>query len=221
MLDLQNVSKSYNAGGGKVPALHGLDLTLDRGDFLVAWGPSGSGKTTLLLMMGGMLTPDEGSVRFHGQDIYSWSSLRRNQYRRSSVGFVFQRFFLVPHLNVRDNILMPASFNKDGARVHDRATELAERLQLTHRLDHYPSQLSVGEQQRAAIARGLVCENELILADEPTGNLDERNVDLIARCFKEEQAAGRTLIVVTHDRVLLDIASRQVHLEAGHLVKQV
>ena len=105
--------------------------------------------------------------------------------------------------------------------MHDRMAELTERLQLTHRLDHYPSQLSVGEQQRVAIARGLVCDNELILADEPTGNLDERNVELIARCFEEECANGRTLVVVTHDRVLLDIASRQVHLEKGHLARQV
>jgi len=220
VLELQKVSKTYTVRGRTASAISELDFTVNRGDLLVIWGPSGSGKSTLLLTMGGMLAPDQGSVLFNNQDVYKWSAARRNRFRRAEVGFVFQRFFLVPHLNVRDNIRMPAAFKPGCGNVDARVQELAERLQIDHRLDHRPAQLSVGEQQRVAIARGLVCPNALILADEPTGNLDDHNIELIVNCFLEEHRAGRTLAIVTHDRALLDIAPRQLHLHEGALVKQ-
>jgi len=217
MLDLQNVAKTYRKGDGTIHAVRPLSCHIDPGELVVIDGPSGSGKSTLLMMIGGMLPPDEGSVCHRGADIYALTPLRRNRFRKREVGFVFQRFFLVPYLTVLDNIAMPLALQGRGAGAADRARAAAERLQIDHRLKHRPEELSVGEQQRVAVARGLVGDQELVLADEPSGNLDAGNIAIIAGCLAEESRKGRTIVVATHDEALWQIAGRRLHLEQGRL----
>jgi ABC-type lipoprotein export system ATPase subunit len=195
-----------------------LNLEVDAGEFLVLHGPSGSGKSTLLLTAGGMLPPDSGRVLFEADDVYAWSPARRNRYRRENIGFVFQRYFLIPHLSVLDNICVPLAIRGSLAGSGEEVGRLARRLRIDHRLGHYPRELSAGEQQRAAVARAMVGGKTLILADEPTGNLDAPNAEIIAECFAEEHERGRTILLVTHDRSLLDIGTRKLRLQEGALV---
>jgi len=217
MIEVREATKTYWKGGEEIRAADALSLRADEGDLLVVHGPSGSGKSTLLLMIGGMLPPDAGAVVHDGEDIYRWSAGRRNRFRKHAVGFVFQRFFLVPYLTVYDNVRVPLALQ--GSRRDDREVIglLAERLRIAHRLGHKPAELSVGEQQRAALARALAGEQKLILADEPTGNLDVENIEIIAECLAEESRRGRTLVVATHDRQLLDIATGSLRIERGRI----
>jgi len=217
MLELHNVTKTYRKAGETIHAADDLSLGADKGELLVIHGPSGSGKSTLLLMAGGMLPPDTGTVSYGDEDVYAWSGIRRNRYRKQTVGFVFQRFFLVPYLTVFDNIRIPLALQSSQAKHADAVTAVAERLQIDKRLGHRPAELSVGEQQRAAVARALVGGQDLILADEPTGNLDARNVDIIADCLRTEAKQGRTILLVTHNMSLLDIGTRSLHLQDGRL----
>ena len=216
MLQVRQVSKTYCKGGRSVVAADGLDLDVSEGDLVVVHGPSGSGKSTLLMMIGGMLPPDDGTVLYDSADIYSWSPSRRNRYRRQTVGFVFQRFFLMPYLSVYDNIRMPLALGGRGGH-RDAVIALAKRLQIDHRLDHKAGQLSVGELQRAAVARALIGGQKLILADEPTGNLDDRNIEIVGQCLKEESTCGRMVVLVTHNRSLLDLGTRHVRIDNGRL----
>ncbi len=215
MLEVRNLSKTYARRGEQVRALEDLNLSADRGDLVVVQGPSGSGKSTLLLMLGGMLSPTSGSVLVGGRDIYALSRRGRNRYRKRTVGFMFQRFFLVPYLTVYENILMPLALRGEAAGAGGRIAGLAEQLGIDHRLRHMPSELSVGEQQRVAMARAFAADPEMILADEPTGNLDAANTEIIATCLREESRQGRLVVLVTHDVSLMEIAARTVVLEAG------
>jgi len=218
MLDVRDVTKTYRCGGRTVEAVRSVSLQADEGDLVVLRGPSGSGKSTMLLMMGGMLRPDQGTVSCDGADVYARGRGRRNRYRRNTVGFVFQRFCLMPYLSVYDNIRYPVTLA--GRRRRAAAgdiRDLAERLGIEDRLRHRPHALSVGEQQRAALARALVAGQRLILADEPSGNLDEENAAIIAECLVEENRRGRTIIVATHDPALLAIGTKQCRLERGAL----
>jgi len=217
MLHVRDATKSYTKQGRTIHAARQLSFHADQGELIVVHGPSGSGKSTLLLMLGGMLPPDSGSVACNGQEIYCGSLAKRNRYRKHTVGFVFQRFFLMPYLSVRDNIAMSLSLQGRRNEARDAVTELAGRLGIEGRLAHRPSELSVGEQQRVALARALVGGQKLILADEPTGNLDPRNAEIIARCLIDESHKGRTVILATHDPVLLDIAPRRIRIESGQL----
>jgi len=216
MLQVRRVCKTYRKDGRAVVAADALSLDVSEGDLVVVHGPSGSGKSTLLMMIGGMLPPDSGAILYDSADIYRWSPSRRNRYRRQTVGFVFQRFFLMPYLSVYDNIRMPLALaGRSGHR--EKVAALAERLRIDHRLAHKAGQLSVGELQRAAVARALVGEQRLILADEPTGNLDETNIEIVGQCLKEESARGRIVVLVTHSRSLLDLGTRRVRIENGRL----
>jgi ABC-type lipoprotein export system ATPase subunit len=212
MLEVRNLSKTYLRSGETIRALRGLDLSADRGDLVVVQGPSGSGKSTLLLMLGGMLSPTSGTVLVGGRDIYALSRRGRNRFRGRTVGFMFQRFFLLPYLTVRDNIRMSLALRGERAGSDERIAGLAERFGIDRRLGHMPSELSVGEQQRVAMARALAADPEMILADEPTGNLDAGNTEIIATCLKEESAQGRLVVLVTHDASLMDIASKNITL---------
>ncbi len=221
MLTLDQVSKSYRkrVGGGETVLVHALDqvsLSISQGDFAVFHGASGSGKSTLLLTLGAMLAPTCGKVAYENTDIYRRSSLWRNRFRRRTVGFIFQKFHLMPYLTVRENILLPLSF-RQRHKAKEALETLAKRLELDARLQHYPNELSVGEQQRAALARTLICKPKLILADEPTGNLDPHNSAIIAQCLREEHQAGATLLLVTHDPALIDIGSHSYELSQGHI----
>ena len=217
MIEARSVTKTYSNGRNRLHALEGVDFSLQEGDFAVVHGPSGSGKTTLLLMLGGMLRPTAGTVAFRGKDLYALSAPRRSRYRKHHLGFIFQKFFLLPYLTARDNIRLALVLRGYRGNHDERITELASRLGMAERLAHRPSQLSVGEQQRVAMARAIAAEPELILADEPTGNLDRANSDLFAEFLTEEHRRGRTIVVVTHDENLLDLGSRTVELRSGKL----
>jgi len=216
MLEVRDVTKTYRVAGRVIHAADGLACTADEGDMVVIHGPSGSGKSTLLLMMGGMLPPDGGAVLYDGSDVYQWSSWKRNRYRKRTVGFVFQRFFLVPYLSVHDNIRVPLALQgrRDGSAA---VLDLARRLRIEDRLAHRPAELSVGEQQRAAVARALVGGQKLVLADEPTGNLDADNIEIIAQCLADEARRGRAVVVVTHNQSLLDRGTKVLHIEQGRI----
>jgi putative ABC transport system ATP-binding protein len=216
MLRIEGACKRYGRRGATVNAADEASLDLQPGDFAVVHGPSGSGKSTLLLMAGGMLQPDSGRILFGETDIYRWTSGKRNRYRRQAVGFVFQRFHLLPYITVFDNIRMALALQGRG---HDRTAieEIAERLGIAERLKHRPAELSVGEQQRTAIARAIIGDKRVILADEPTGNLDEENVKLVADVLKAESDSGRIVVLVTHNPLLRGLGNRSFRLERGRL----
>lgn len=215
MIQARGITKTYPNGRASVHALDGVDFAIEQGDFAVVHGASGSGKTTLLLALGGMLRPTSGSVVFRDRDIYSLSPWGRNRYRKRHVGFIFQKFFLLPYLTALDNIRLALVLRRYSGNHKRRIADLADRLGMTHRLDHRPSQLSVGEQQRIAMARAIAAEPDLILADEPTGNLDRANSDAFLEFLATERQRGRTIVLVTHDESLLGVGNRAVELDAG------
>ncbi|MBI2927565.1 MAG: ABC transporter ATP-binding protein [Verrucomicrobia bacterium] len=214
MVRFENVSKIYPTSRGAVKSLDALSLEVKAGEFIALRGPSGCGKTTLLLTAGGMLRPTSGRVTVDGQDLYALSSRERAQFRARKIGFVFQMFHLVPYLNAVENVLLaanPATKNPD----RDRAARLLAQLGMTPRADHKPADLSTGERQRTAIARALLNEPKLILADEPTGNLDPENAAEVFRHLQEFHRAGGTVLVVTHGTTADAFADRVVEMRAG------
>ena len=216
MLVLENLSKAYRTRIHKVKALDGVSLRIEKGEFVVVCGPSGSGKTTLLMMIAAMLHPSRGSVRFEDKDIYKMTGPERAQFRANNIGFVFQMFHLVPYLNVLENVLVAGG--AIGKTDRTRAKELLQRLGLQHRIRHRPSELSAGEKQRAAIARALLNRPKLILADEPTGNLDPDNAAGVLKHLHEFQQDGGTVVVATHGPAADEFATRTIHLRDGVIV---
>ncbi len=217
MLILQDLTKTYRTRAGEVKALDGVSLQIDKGEFVAVCGPSGSGKTTLLMMVAAMLRPSGGTVRFDDRDIYEMTVPVRARFRAETIGFVFQMFHLVPYLNVLENVLLAAAVvhRRDG-KAH--AEGLLRRLGLQHRLGHRPSELSAGEKQRTAIARALLNRPKLILADEPTGNLDPENARCVLRHLQDFQKEGGTVIVATHGPAAQESATRTINLREGRLV---
>ncbi|MFN4257748.1 MAG: ABC transporter ATP-binding protein [Gemmataceae bacterium] len=214
MLDIRNLIKSYWGPKGTIPALREVSLHVDAGEFVAVQGPSGCGKTTLLLAAGGLLQPDHGQVLVREQDIYALHPEERVRFRAVHIGFVFQQFHLVPYLNVLDNVLAPTlAIAVPDARK--RAYDLLDRFGLTDRSHHVPAQLSTGERQRTALARALLTRPELLLADEPTGNLDEENGKLVLECMTDFARNGGSVLLVTHDRQAADAADRVIFLDAG------
>ncbi|SEW45449.1 putative ABC transport system ATP-binding protein [Cognatiyoonia koreensis] len=216
LLEATNIHKTYQTADGPFEVLRGIDLTLDRGQTLALTGESGSGKSTLLHLIGGLDVPDQGKIMIDGQDIAAMDDTARARVRRGAVGVVFQQFNLIPSLRVADNI----SFQARLADQHDPAwvTTLADRMGLTAQMRKYPEQLSGGQQQRVAIARTLAPKPKLVLADEPTGNLDEATAETVLDLMLElvtETRAG--LLMVTHsDRLAARMESR-LHLAAGRV----
>jgi ABC-type lipoprotein export system ATPase subunit len=198
-----------------VRALDGVSLALEPGDFVVVQGPSGCGKSTLLLAAGWLLRPDQGAVRIDGQDVYDLSPEDRSRFRAARLGFVFQQFHLVPYLDVLDNILVPTLALPPDAGLRDRALGLAERFGMTDRLHHVPAALSVGERQRTALARALLNRPALLLADEPTGNLDAENGRLVLEALAEFARNGGAVLLVTHDEDAGRFAQRRLRLQNG------
>jgi putative ABC transport system ATP-binding protein len=216
MLVLENLGKTYRTRIHRVKALDGVSLRIDKGEFIVVCGPSGSGKTTLLMMVAAMLHPSRGSVRFDDKDIYQMTRTDRAQFRAQNIGFVFQMFHLVPYLSVLENVLVAGG--AIGKSDRTRAKELLQQLGLQHRMRHRPSELSAGEKQRAAIARALLNRPKLILADEPTGNLDPENAGGVLKHLQEFQRDGGTVIVATHGPAAGEFATRTIHLRDGAIV---
>lgn len=219
MLRMENVSKNYQLRGQTVQALDNATLDIPAGDFVSLVGPSGSGKSTLLLMLGGMLSPSSGSVLLNDQSIYDLTSNERARLRKKNVGFVFQTFNLVPYLTALENVLVPLYLaGLDEKTQEERAVGVLERVGLGDRLDHKPSELSVGQQQRVALARMLANDPALILADEPTGNLDPETADQVIGFFEEFNREGRTIVMVTHDPRAAERAKRTLKLRDGNVV---
>jgi len=219
VIDACNVTKEFKTSAGPVRALDDLNLTVQSGEFVIVHGASGSGKTTLLQTLGGMQRPSSGSVEFQSQNIYGLTAGRRNGYRQRHVGFIFQKLFLVPYLSAFDNIRLALVVGRYGGSHRQRIHDLVERFGLVDRLHHRPAEMSVGEQQRIAAARAVAAEPDLILADEPTGNLDRANSDVFAEFLQEENRQGRTIVLVTHSDHLLDLGNRRVKLASGRIVE--
>ena len=221
MLRMEKVSKSYRHRGRDVIALDGASLDIPRGDFVSVVGPSGSGKSTLLLMLGGMLSPSAGRVLLSGQSIYELHSDARARLRKENIGFVFQTFNLVPYLSALENVQIPLFLaGMDDRAQQQRATALLERVGLADRLDHKPSELSVGQQQRVALARMLANDPAVILADEPTGNLDPETSEQIIGFSEDFHAEGRTIAMVTHDPKAAERAKRTLKLQQGKILAE-
>jgi ABC-type lipoprotein export system ATPase subunit len=214
MVFLDSVVKTYRTGKGDVKALDGIDLHIDNGEFVVIRGPSGSGKTTLLMTIAGMLHPTGGKVSVGGKNLYAMSIRARAKFRAENIGFVFQMFHLVPYLNVIENIVLAggAVANKDSST---QARELTERLGLAGRVHHKPSELSAGERQRTAIARALLNRPNIILADEPTGNLDPDNAAVVLGYIDEFHRQGGTVMLATHGPAAREFADRTIYLRNG------
>jgi len=221
MLKMEEVSKSYQHRGQVVKALDGATIDIPSGDFVSVVGPSGSGKSTLLLMLGGMLSPSAGRVLLEDQSIYDLSSDRRARLRKENIGFVFQTFNLVPYLTALENVQVPLFLaGMDDKSQDEKATALLERVGLGDRLDHKPTELSVGQQQRVALARMLANDPAVILADEPTGNLDPETADQVIGFFEEFNEEGRTIVMVTHDPKAAERAKKTLRLRDGKIVAE-
>jgi putative ABC transport system ATP-binding protein len=215
MFVLEHVGKTYAGRRGSVDALSDVTFAIERGSFLTITGPSGSGKTTLLLTLGGLIRSTAGRVVFEGVDLSRLGEARLAAYRNAKVGFVLQTFNLVPYLSALENVMVPMIFTR-GAGGAARAQSLLERVGLAERLNHLPRELSVGQQQRVAIARALANNPEVILADEPTGNLDPALAQEILRILGElNKKDGRTVIMVTHSPEAARIGSHHLHLTDG------
>ena len=219
MLRMEQVSKVYKHRGQLVTALDNATVEIPRGDFVSLVGPSGSGKSTLLLMLGGMLSPSNGRVLVGNQSVYDMSPSDRAKLRREKVGFVFQTFNLVTYLSALENVQIPLFLAKvDETAQKDRAVALLERVGLGDRLHHKPCELSVGQQQRVALARMLANDPAIILADEPTGNLDPETSQQVIGYLEEFNEEGRTIVMVTHDPRAARRAKRLLKLTRGTIV---
>ena len=214
-LHVQEVSKYYSRNGRHITAMENVSVEVNPGTFMVIRGPSGSGKSTLLLAAGGLLRPDTGKVIVGGEDLYALSPDRRTVFRGKNIGFVFQQFYLVPYLTVLENVKMPGiALEIEG--LDERATELLGRFRLSERLEHFPSELSIGERQRVALARALIAKPGVLLADEPTGNLDVENEKIIVDCLWEYAHNGGAVLMATHG-LRTDGFHEVVELEDGRL----
>jgi ABC-type lipoprotein export system ATPase subunit len=221
VLQMTGVSKAYRARAGAqhVHALSGVDFALRQGEFVGLHGPSGCGKSTLLLVAGALLRPDEGNVQIDGQDPYQLNPSARAGFRSRHLGFVFQRFHLVPYLTVFENTVISELAGRDKA-LRERAADVLHQLGLTHRLRHRPSELSVGEQQRVALARAVCGGASILLADEPTGNLDAENGRTVLAFLADFAQDGGTVLMVTHEQRAADYAFRHINMRDGRLEKE-
>ena len=214
---LEGVSRRYSVGGQEVFALRDIDLEVDEGEFAVVLGPSGSGKSTLLNVIGALDTPTSGRAVVAGREITGMRRAELFAFRRQVVSFIFQTFNLFPTLTALENVQCGAEIRGSARAARQRATEVLADVGLTDRLHHYPSELSGGEQQRVAIARALATDNPLIVADEPTGDLDFRTGVQILQLLREQAEAGRTVLVVTHNREISRVADRVIELSSGRI----
>ena len=204
-IQLDHVSRHYSMGGTSVRAVDDLSLSVGHNEFLALLGSSGSGKSTLLNLIGGLDRPTSGSIVTNGQNIAALSSLELARYRRDSIGMIFQSFNLLPRMTLEENIELPLRLAEiDRAERPARVREALERVRLTHRMGHRPTELSGGEQQRVAIARALVNRPKILLADEPTGNLDSSTGEAILDLLREQSQLGMTIVMVTHERSLAE-----------------
>ncbi len=218
VIETEGLARTYPMGTTQVRALRGVDMRMAPGEFVALMGPSGCGKSTLMQLLGCLDTPTAGRYWLEGRDVGMLSADERAQLRRTSIGFVFQTFNLLPRLTALENVALPLLYRKHAANIRERAASTLAYLGLDHRADHLPAEMSGGECQRVAIARAVVTEPSIILADEPTGNLDSRTgaeiMDLLGRLHAE----GRTLLVVTHSAEVAAHAGRILHMFDGQIM---
>jgi putative ABC transport system ATP-binding protein len=218
-IEAKSLRKTYRVGKIEVEALRGISFAVQKGEFVSVVGPSGSGKSTLFYLLGGLTRPDSGSVVLDGDDLASLSDAERTRMRKRKIGFVFQKFNLLPTLDARSNILMAQEISGNGNRdpaYFDRITDL---LGLSKRLTHKPAELSGGEQQRVALARALINKPTVVLADEPTGNLDSKNSDVVLGMLRlSNQELGQTVMMITHNPTAAEYGDRIIHMRDGQIV---
>ncbi len=220
MLEIKNISKVYGEGPAKVVALNNVSLLVNEGDFMAIMGPSGSGKSTLLNIIGGLDHLSSGEVLLDGERIDNLDENALVDIRRGKIAYVFQQYHLIPSLTARENVLLPLTFCEADHR-DQKALDILKRVGLEQRAEHKPSQLSGGEQQRVAIARALVNDPSLILADEPTGNMDRKTGNEILALFNELNREGRSIVMVTHDPEIAGQAKALVLLQDGKIVDRI
>jgi len=214
MLEISNITKVYSKNGIKFTALKDVTFTIENGEFIAVVGPSGSGKTSLLHTIGGLIHPDSGQVLFRGKDIYKLNNKKINSYRRKNVGFVFQQFHLMPYLTVYENIKMAEVKSLNKQSIED----YLEKCAILPLRNKYPSELSVGEKQRTAFIRAIISKPDILLADEPTGNLDPENSSILLSLIEEYHKDGGTVILVSHDSDTEKFANRTIQLHSGEMV---
>ena len=212
MVQTENLRKDF----GKVRALDGVSFQIEAGEWIAIMGPSGSGKTTLINILGGLDTPTSGRATVDGVEVGRLDEAGLTRFRAEKIGFVFQQFHLVPYLTAVENVMLAQYFH--STTDEREAREALERVGLSERIEHRPSQMSGGEQQRVAVARALINHPKLILADEPTGNLDEANEKIVTDLLRELHAEGRTILMVTHALSIGSLADRRIEFSHGHLV---
>jgi putative ABC transport system ATP-binding protein len=219
MIRVQGLTKVYQVGDVEVAALRGVDLEIARGEFVAIVGPSGSGKSTLFHILGGLTPPSEGTVVIDGKDLAAMTNADRTNLRKTTVGFVFQKYNLLPTLTAEDNIKIVEYIGGRSMEFTAEFQEVLKLLGITDRMKHKPRALSGGQQQRVAIARGIVNKPAILLADEPTGNLDSQNSAAVLGLLKDlNQRTGQTILMITHDAEAASYASRSVHIRDGRIV---
>ncbi len=220
MIEMRAIKKVYDTGRVAVEALKGVDLDIDKNEYVAIVGPSGSGKSTLMNLLGCLDTPSSGLYRLSGETVGGLDRNRLAEIRNRHIGFVFQNFNLLPYASALENVELPLLFGGVAAKERrTRATAMLEKVGLADRMDHKPTELSGGQMQRVAIARALVNRPSLVLADEPTGNLDTSSGQGIVGLFRELHAAGQTIVMITHDMALARLASRVVQIRDGEIVE--
>ena len=222
ILKTEDLKKSYKIGKLDVPALRGISLDVEEGEFVAIMGPSGCGKSTLLHLLGGLLSPTSGSIIIDGEDLAKVSDAQRTDIRRRKIGFVFQRFNLFPTLTAEGNLKLAEKIHLgNGAKSNVNRREILKMLKLEDKMHHKPLELSGGEQQRVALARAVVNAPAIILADEPTGNLDTENSEIVLEMFKElNEKYNQTIIMITHNPEAAAVCSRIIRMRDGHVVDQ-
>ena len=215
-----DLHKTYRVGKIDVPALRGISFRVQKGEFVTVVGPSGSGKSTLFYLLGGLTRADSGKVILDGDDFATLSDAERTRMRKRKIGFVFQKFNLLPTLDARSNILMAQEISGNGNGDPAHFNRITDLLGLTKRLGHRPSELSGGEQQRVALARALINKPAVVLADEPTGNLDSKNSDVVLGMLRlSNQELGQTVLMITHNPAAAEYGNRIIHMRDGEIVK--
>ena len=218
IIELRDATREYRGRAGTVRALDSISLSVQRGEWLAIMGPSGSGKSTLVNILGCLDRADAGTVRIAGKDVNTLSRKELDQFRAETVGFIFQQFHLIPYLTALENVMLAQYFHS----MTDKAEALTalERVGLAERATHLPSELSGGEQQRVCIARALINQPPVLLADEPTGNLDAANQEIVSGLLRSLNQLGHTILMVTHDPEMARMADRVVELQHGHVVRE-
>jgi len=221
MIKTEGLKKAYRTDEVETLALNGVNVEIDRGEFVSVMGPSGCGKSTLLNVLGLLDTPTDGRYVFDGQEVGGLSERQRAQLRKGRVGFVFQSFNLIDELTVYENVELPLLYlDTPSAERNERVEAALDRVQIAHRRDHFPQQLSGGQQQRVAVARAVVADPKLILADEPTGNLDSTNGAQVMELLSDLNEAGTTIVMVTHSPADAEYSARTIHLFDGKVVSE-